>query len=88
MLNPPSKSWDQDKFIKKYIYIYRASFLTYPMLKIEIEKTNLIHEIRITSYKKNWKNIMKSNSQNNLILKVKIEKKLNKKKHWVIGGWN
>jgi hypothetical protein len=45
------------------------------MLKIEIEKTNLIHEIMITLHKINWKNIMKSNFQNNLILKVKIEKK-------------
>jgi len=49
------------------------------MLKIEIEKTNLIHEIMITLHKINWKNIMKSNFQNNIILKVKIKKKLNKK---------
>jgi len=48
MLNPSSRSWDQDKFIKKNKK-YRASFLTYPMLKIEIEKTNLIHEIMILS---------------------------------------
>jgi hypothetical protein len=76
MLNLSSRSWDQDKFIKKTKKKCRAPFLTYPMLKIEIEKTNLIHEIMITLHKINWKNIMKSNFQNNLILKVKIKKKI------------
>lgn len=52
MLKPLSGSWDQDIFIKKNKN-YRASFLTHSMSNVEIEKTNLIYEIRITPYKAN-----------------------------------
>jgi hypothetical protein len=70
--------WHRDKFIEK-LKKNKAPPPIYLMLKVEIEEQRKLNpwDQYITQHKKKIKTkIIKHNSQNNLILKDKIEKKI------------